>query len=136
MNTEQIARQILRSNGVEDPHPALLADTVREVEYHNLTEAPSQEPVYEVVRDEYDVPCEHPACDVMHRHLYNSEYADGSRLIDLYNMQGEWIGQRRESRYHTRTVRQWIILRDGERVGDAHDTKREALAEAATRPTI
>lgn len=38
-NVEQIARDILRENGEPDPHPDLLADTVREVEYQMQTSA-------------------------------------------------------------------------------------------------
>ena len=38
-NVEQIARDILRENGEPDPHPDLLADTIREVEYQMQTSA-------------------------------------------------------------------------------------------------
>ena len=34
---EEIARNILANNGETDPHPALLADTMREVEYVKAT---------------------------------------------------------------------------------------------------
>lgn len=39
MTTAEItARKILADNGVEgEPHPALLEDTIREVEYHGVT---------------------------------------------------------------------------------------------------
>lgn len=48
-SAEDIARAILRRNGVEgEPHPALLEDTIREVEYHGATmpedEAPAPTP--------------------------------------------------------------------------------------------
>jgi hypothetical protein len=90
---------------------------------------------YTVVRQEYEVPCEHPACDVVHRPFYNNSY-DEPRWVKLYDMNGNEVGSRWESRYHMKLRVEWVILLDGERVGDAHATKRAALAEAATKPTI
>lgn len=92
---------------------------------------------YEAVREEYEVPCDHPACDTMHRHLYNSTYVDGPRSVDLYNMDGEWIGSRRESRFHMARRSEWVILLNDVRVGDVHDTQQGAYDEIVRRqPTI
>lgn len=92
---------------------------------------------YEVVKDPYEIGCDHMACDVMHRHLYNATYADGVRNVNLYNIEGEWIGTRNESRFHMKTINQWVILLNGERVGDAHDTQQGAFAEVVKhKPTI
>lgn len=42
---EEIAREILRRNGLQgEPHPALLEDTVREVEYHGTPMPQDEEP--------------------------------------------------------------------------------------------
>lgn len=90
---------------------------------------------YEVLKQEYEVPCEHIACDLMHRHLYNSEY-EKPQLIDVFNMEGESVGARWESRFHMKQRVEWVILLNGQRVGDAHGTKGEAVAEAMTKPTI
>lgn len=90
---------------------------------------------YTVEKNEYEVPCDHMACDVMHRHLYNSDYAERT-LVTLYNMDGEAIGTRWEHRFHMAQRTEWVVLLHGVRVGDSHDTKREAEAQAATRPTI
>lgn len=74
----------------------------------------AKEADYIVIYDEFESPCEHPLCDRLHqRFMHTNEYGD---------------------RFHLKTNRQWIILRDGERVGDAWDTKREALAQAAQKP--
>ena len=91
-------------------------------------------PTYEVVKDTYEVPCEHPACPTMHRHLHNVRYE---------TRQQEWTEDLATGRArlvtvttgHTKTVVEWIVLRNGVRVGDAHTTKRDALADAATHPT-
>lgn len=130
---ERIARDVLSANGEPQPHPALLADTVREVEYFAVEVETSD--VWEVVKDSYEVPCEHIACDQVHRHLYNASLAERT-LIEVYNLHGEYVGSRWETRYHEVTRTFWVILRNGERVGSAHATKRAALAEAATKPTI
>jgi hypothetical protein len=57
-------------------------------------------------------------------------------LIDLYNMNGDQIGTRWESRYHMAQRKEWVILFNGSRVGDVHDTKRDAVADAMRKPTI
>ena len=147
--SEEIAREILRENGKAHPHPWLLEDTVREVEYH-AHPAPEPEPeqadeptvvvtdgddTWSVVKDAYEVPCEHPACDTVHRHLYNASY-DHRTLVTLYNMKGEEIGSRWETRYHVKTVHQWLVLLNDQRVGDVHSTKREAVADARRMPRI
>lgn len=139
---ERVARAILAANGAPDPHPALLADTIREVDYHGIPAQYRPEPVtepvpeWQVVKNEYDLPCEHPGCDLVHRHLYNATY-DAPVLVTVYDMRGEHIvGSRWETRYHVKHRTEWVILHHGERVGNAHDTKREALAEMATHPTI
>lgn len=125
MNTESTARKILADNGCADPHPALLEDTMREVEYHGV-----EMPEYHVAKQEFELECEHYACDLMHRHLYNASY-DKARLIDVYNMQGEKVGSRWETRYHMKQVTRWAVVgQDGFAV-DSFDTRREAKAEVA-----
>jgi hypothetical protein len=92
---------------------------------------------YTVEKQTYEVECHHPACDMMHRHLYNTEFADGQRhLIDVFDMDGLRIGTRWESRFHMAQRTEWVILLNGVRVGDAHGTKREAIREAVSKPTI
>ena len=59
-----------------------------------------------VAKNEYEVPCEHPMCETLHR-----RYGPGHEV--------------------RRT--EWVILSDGERTGiageiDPFETKREALA--------
>lgn len=137
MDATTAARMILAHNGTENPHPALLGDTVREVEYHGVEAALEAvgitapvEDTIEVVKDVHEVPCEHVACDLMHRHLYNEEIMGGPTLITVYNMEGRDMGLRYESRFHMIRRTQWVVLVNGERVGDAHDRKRDAVAEA------
>jgi hypothetical protein len=91
---------------------------------------------YEVVREDYEVPCDHFACDTLHRHLYNANYSTGPQMVTLYNMQGDEIGSRWESRFHMAQRREWVILLNDVRVGDAHDTQQDAYAEAVRKPTI
>lgn len=88
------------------------------------------EPVFTVERGDYPMPCDHPMCALLHR-----RFREGSEMHD------EWVslpnGEDRLVRVrgvHEKTVRQWIILRDGVRVGDAYDTKREALSAAEGHP--
>lgn len=110
--TEQIARDILAANGEPDPHPDLLADTVREVEYHGATgvqESLPPLPEYTVDKNTYDVPCTHPLCYILHKNL---------------PWDHEW----------TRT--EWVILENGSRegwVGDINpfERKRDAVAYLA-----
>jgi hypothetical protein len=90
---------------------------------------------YEVVKQEWEDACQHPACDFAHRHLYNANRPE-SALIEVWNLRGEYVGVRREGRYHEITRTEWVILLDGKRVGDSHGTRREARAEAMTRPTV
>lgn len=146
--TETIARDILTANGQPDPHPMLLADTMREVAYHGMTtpakeqgpvecgeaEGNPHEATYTVEKDSMEIPCEHIACDTIHQRVYNVDHGHPT-LIELYNLAGDVIGTRWESRAHVLTRVQWIVLRDGVVVGDAPATKRAALEQAATRPT-
>lgn len=111
-DAEQAARQILAANGAPDPHPALLADTIREVEYHGVDvgqESLPTFPVYTVEREEYEVPCTHPMCHVFHKDL------EPEHLV--------WRVE-------------WVILEDGDRRGwagtvDSFARKRDALAYIA-----
>lgn len=129
---ERKAREILAANGETDPHPALLEDTMREVEYHGLvTEAPTQ-PVYEVVKNEYEVPCEHPACPVMHAHLDNVtfDHVELCEYTDLRTGEQKSVWKRTG---HLKTNIEWVIVKDGERapesgLDEAFDTKRDAIA--------
>ncbi len=127
MTTEQIARQILAANGCTDPHPALVEDTMREVEYHGAT-APAGD-VYEVVRDEFPVPCSHPACALLHK-----RYHEGSEWsYETAELPNGELRRVRVQGVHEATRTQWLVLRNGVRVDDAEprDTKREAMAELA-----
>lgn len=90
---------------------------------------------WRVVREEYGMPCDHPACAVMHRHLSTEPFSDGkAHDVWVYHNGREYTV--RMTRWHETKRVDWIILRNGARVGSAHNTKREALAEASTRPTI
>lgn len=131
MTVERAARAILARNGAADPHPDLLADTIREVEYHGIPDdiaaldTPVDAPGWTIEKQQYEMPCEHVACDLMHRHLYNGSY-DRRTLITVYNMLGDEIGTRWESRYHSRKVTSWAVVDpDGYGV-ESFDTLREA----------
>lgn len=110
--TERTARQILAANGEPNPHPALLTDTIREVEYHGRQPEPESLPdlpVYSVEREDHEVPCIHPMCHVFHK-----------------NREPE----------HLVTRVEWVILEDGERKGwagtvDAFERQSDALAYIA-----
>lgn len=113
-NAERVARDVLAKNGESSPHPALLADTIREVEYQGLAteeqESTPSLPTYTVDKNEYEVPCGHPMCDVFHKNL------DDGHLV-------------------ART--DWVILEDGERRGwagtiETFETKRDAVAYLAS----
>lgn len=96
-------------------------------------EAPAAEAdVWEVVQDEYEMPCDHPACATMHRHLHNYRY-DTPQWETVENLRTGEARQVKVSTYHMKTVRQWVITHNGERanhhaLSDAWDTKREAVA--------
>lgn len=127
MTAERAARIILARNGAADPHPWLLADTVREVEYHGIPADVADEPRgWTVERTDYEVPCEFIACDLMHRHLYNADLAS-RQLVSIYNMHGEHIDNRWETRFHMRTVRQWSVVNPEGFAVESYDTRREAL---------
>lgn len=130
MTVERAARIILARNGVTgEPHPALLADTVNEVAYHGIPAdvAAADEPRgWTVERNDYEVPCEHVACDLIHRHLYNG--AMHRTLIEVYDMRGNLTGHRWETGVHMRTARQWSIVGPDGFAVESYDTRREALA--------
>lgn len=110
--SERVARDVLARNGETNPHPALLADTIREVEYHGV--ATTQEslpsmPTYTVAKNDFEVPCGHPMCDVFHANL------DDGHLVNRI---------------------EWVILEDGDRKGwagtvDTFERKRDAVAYIA-----
>lgn len=129
MTAERAARIILARNGVAgEPHPDLLADTVREVEYHGIPADVSiaDEPRgWTVERTDYEVPCEFIACDLMHRHLYNADRAV-RELIEVYNMHGDRVANRWETRFHMRTVRQWSVVGPDGFAVESYSTRREA----------
>ena len=127
VTVESAARLILAANGAPDPHPDLLADTVREVEYHGIPAHLTAEPEgWHVERNDYEVPCEHVACDLMHRHLYNG--AMDRTLIEVYDMRGNLTGHRWETGVHMRTVRQWSVVNPEGYAVESYDTRREARA--------
>lgn len=121
---EQIARELVG----KDAHPALLADTVREVEYHG-EEVEDDTPEYRVVKQEWDMPCDHYACDSVHRHLYNERY-DKPQLVEIYDLQGNYRGVESRTMWHSKQRVQWAVVgRDGFAV-EVFDTRREARAHA------
>lgn len=135
---ERKAREILAANGEPNPHPALLEDTMREVEYHGLaTEAPtdheddvevSEPDVWTVEKNEYDVPCEHPLCEQLHQRFMTTHNWEG-----LVQGSGYSVWSSGTTRFHNRNVVEWVILHNGERdekagTYDVFDTKRDALA--------
>jgi hypothetical protein len=129
MTAERAARIILARNGApQPPHPDLLADTIREVEYHGIpadVAAADEPPGWHVARNDYQVPCEHIACDLIHRHLYNAPM--DRTLIEVYDMHGNHIDNRWEDRHHMRTVRQWSVINPEGYAVESYDTKREAM---------
>lgn len=138
MNITAFGRTYTSRNEVEQRIATLEAGNAqygasddRVTEINALRDALPTETVYEVERGDYEMPCGHPMCALLHKRFHTgSEMSD--EWVDLPN------GDRRLVRVrgiHEKIVRQWIILRDGERVGEAYDTKRDALAAAANRPT-
>ena len=91
--------------------------------------------VWTVVRDEYGMECEHPACAVLHRHLSTVPFADG-KAHDVWVEHNGRERQVRMARWHEVMRVDWVILFNGARVGDAHDTKREAMEQARRMPRI
>jgi hypothetical protein len=132
---ERKAREILAANGEPNPHPALLEDTMREVEYHGLvTEAPAEEKaepqadVWTVEKNEYGVPCEHPLCEQLHQRFMTVDHWEG-----LVEAGGVMVWSSGTSRFHNRTVVEWVVLHNGERatepgLDEVFETKREAVA--------
>ena len=98
-----------------------------------IAEATAEPVGYEVVRDEYPVPCEHPLCALLHRRFHEgTEVSD--ELVQFANGTEKWV---RVRGIHEKMNREWIILLDGRRVGSAHATKRDAQREIDTfHPTI
>lgn len=93
--TEKIARDLLADNGERNPHPALLADTMNEVAYAGMDAVQESLPLmpeYTVAKNVYDVPCDHPMCETLHRNL------------------PDW---------HEWTRTEWVILENGQRTGEA-----------------
>lgn len=91
---------------------------------------------YEVVKDEYDIPCDFVACATMHRHLHNERYERPQTEFVAHPVTGE-TKTVRVATWHNLTKHQWVILLNGVRVGDAHDRKRDAVAEVTRfQPTI
>ena len=91
--TEKVARHLLMAHGERNPHPALLADTMNEVDYAGLDAVQDRlplKPEYTVVKNVYDVPCTHPMCETFHKDL------------------PDW---------HEWTRTEWVILEDGQRTG-------------------
>lgn len=91
---------------------------------------------YSVVKQEYEVPCDHPMCPVLHKHLAQYRY-DTPQWETYYDSHGiERLVH--STRYHMKTNREWVIIDDatGERandpLSDAFNTKREALHAIAT----
>lgn len=122
---EEVARAILARNGEADPHPMLLADTVREVEYHGEPyEAP---PEWEVQWDEWPVPCTHPSCWLIHKRYY--EGAE-TTLEEVMYPSGD-VRREYVTGYHDVMRGHWLVMHNGERVDDIDpsDTKREAKAK-------
>lgn len=84
-----------------------------------------------VVRSDFESPCEHPQCALLHRRFFT-----GTERND------QWVsmpitGEQRRFNvvgWHEKTNRQWVVLRNGSRVADAYDTKREAVREAEKKP--
>ena len=136
---ERKAREILAANGETNPHPALLEDTMREVEYHGIVEeAPAEEQadVWTVEKNEYSVPCEHPLCEQLHQRHMTSQTFEGWVQVGGFSV---WSKQ--TLRFHDRNVVEWVVLRNGERDAeagqfDAFETKRDALAALKQRGLI
>lgn len=131
---EAVNRSYEYSDGRVTEQNAIL-DAIREYENALPDIAPlteEQADVWTVEKQEYEMPCDHPQCVVLHQHLNNAsyrtptnvEYADrwGNEHV-VYNVR----------RYHMATRREWVILLNGKREGEAghfdtYNTKREALA--------
>lgn len=124
---EAKAREILTANGEPNPHPALLADTMREVEYHGLVaEEPAE--VWTVEKNEYEVPCEHPLCEQLHQRYMVEVPWEGIVQTGLYSVWSSGV-----ERFHSTKRTEWVVLLNGTREGragmlEAFDTKREAVA--------
>lgn len=89
---------------------------------------PEEIPEWQVVKNEWGVPCSHPSCAILHKRLAKEPYADGAVHTEWATRPGG-IDVRVQTRYwHEVTRFDWIVLHNGERVGDPSDTKREALA--------
>jgi hypothetical protein len=95
--------------------------------------APTED-VYEVVQDSDEIACDHPACATMHRRLHNERY-DRPEQEWVTNLRTGEEKQVTVETYHMLTRKYWVVLRNGVKVADTYHTKREALAEAARKPT-
>lgn len=84
-----------------------------------------------VVKDEFESPCDHALCYLLHRRFFTGTER---HCEDIEGPNG-YLRSEYLTGWHMKTNHQWVILRDGERVGDAHDTKRAALAQATRKPT-
>ena len=80
-----------------------------------------------VVKQEYGMECDHPACAILHNHLSTEPFADGQgHWVDVYHNYKDskvWM-----TRWHEKQIVEWVILLNGERHpdSDTYDTKREA----------
>lgn len=137
---DALARQILASNGVVEPHPALLADTIREVEYHGVDLAraaitePRVVPAVAVVKEEWEQECQHPYCSTFHQAFFNEEYLDrAEHSVPVYDPKTDLVVRYvRTRKFHSVTRTEWIVLRNGVRDDSlgSFNTRREARAAA------
>jgi hypothetical protein len=83
-----------------------------------------------VVKDSFESPCDHPMCALLHARFHEGTETR-TEWVDLPNGGRTLVTVRG---VHEKTNHQWLVLRNGQRVGNAWDTKREAIRDALDKP--
>lgn len=120
------ADMLHRINTLEADNARYGASDGRVTEINAIRDAIPTAADYEVVKDTYDSPCDHPSCAITHRRLHNVAHDPIFEPVRLPNGVEKTV---RTTTSHVVTHHQWVILLNGARVGDAHDTRREAWTE-------
>lgn len=85
--------------------------------------------MFEFVKDQFPVPCQHPSCPLIHKRFFTASM-DNTPYWETVDLPGGGQTTVRVTGFHEVTRTQWLVLLDGERYGDPYDTRKEAKDEA------
>lgn len=84
---------------------------------------------YRVERVEYGTPCDHYACESVHRRFANVRY-DEPQWVEVVRMDGTVKGRERRTHWHEVVRVEWKVIGPDGFMVETFDTRREAKAEA------